>query len=224
MAHRRAKLTPFGSLLVVQRVEEMGWTVARAAEAVGVSRPTAGKWLRRYRGEGLAGLEDRPSRPLRSPHALPLEEVQCILQARHHLRVGPHRLAPAPGWPTWRPYLMRRETPLPGSSWRQRPPLPARESGSSASSRTAPLPTPTPAPSLRPSRLWGPATWAPAPTGPRPTARPSASSRPSSMSGLTPDFTAPTRNAYTLSQGGWSSIIIADPTPRWEASLPGRLL
>lgn len=99
MAHRRAKLTPFGRLLLVQRVEEMGWTVARAAEAVGVSRSTAGKWLLRYRGGGLAGLEDRPSRPLRSPHALPLEEVQCILQARHHLRVGPHRLAPALGRP-----------------------------------------------------------------------------------------------------------------------------
>src|SRR3972149_325033 len=99
MAHRRAKLTPFGRLLLVQRVEEMGWTVARAAEAVGVSRPTAGKWLQRARGGGLASLEDRPPRPLRSPHALPTEEVQGILQARHRLRVGPHRLAPALGRP-----------------------------------------------------------------------------------------------------------------------------
>src|SRR3990170_4419108 len=99
MAHRRAKLTPFGRLLLVQRVEEMGWTVARAAEAVGVSRSTAGKWLQRYRDEGIAGLEDRPSRPFRSPHALPTEEVQGILQARHRLRVGPHRLAPALGRP-----------------------------------------------------------------------------------------------------------------------------
>ena len=29
MAHRRAKLTPFGRLPLVQRVEEMGQTVAR---------------------------------------------------------------------------------------------------------------------------------------------------------------------------------------------------
>lgn len=99
MAHRRAKLTPFGRLLLAQRVEEMGWTVAAAAEAVGVSRSTAGKWLRRYRDEGLAGLEDRPSRPRRCPRALPAPDVQRILQARHHLRVGPHRLAPVLGRP-----------------------------------------------------------------------------------------------------------------------------
>jgi len=99
MAHRRAKLTPFGRLLLVQRVEEMGWAVAQAAEAVGVSRSTAGKWLRRYRQEGAAGLEDRSSRPRRCPHALPGQEIQRILQARHHLRVGPHRLAPALGRP-----------------------------------------------------------------------------------------------------------------------------
>ena len=99
MAHRRAKLTPLGRLLLAQRVEEMGWTAAQAAEAVGVSRSTAGKWLRRYRDEGLAGLEDRSSRPRRCPHALPAQEVQRILQARHYLRVGPHRLAPTMGRP-----------------------------------------------------------------------------------------------------------------------------
>ncbi len=38
MSHRRAKLTPFGRLVIVQRVEEMGWTVVAAAEAAGVSR------------------------------------------------------------------------------------------------------------------------------------------------------------------------------------------
>lgn len=99
MAHRRAKLTVFGRQLLVDRVEVDGWTVARAAEAAGVSRQTATKWVRRYRAEGLAGLEDRSSRPHRSPRALPEEQVAAILVARHELGVGPHRLAPVVGSP-----------------------------------------------------------------------------------------------------------------------------
>jgi transposase InsO family protein len=60
----------------------------------GVSRQTATKWVRRHRAEGVAGLEDRTSRPRRSPRALPQAQVDAILRARHELGVGPHRLAP----------------------------------------------------------------------------------------------------------------------------------
>src|SRR5438094_2561839 len=63
MVHARAKLTPFGRLLVVQRVGELGWPVAQAAESMGVSRATAYKWLRRFRSGGLEGLKDSSSRP-----------------------------------------------------------------------------------------------------------------------------------------------------------------
>jgi transposase-like protein len=94
MAHRRAKLTVFGRQLLVGRVELEGWTVARAAEMSGVSRQTATKWVRRHRAEGAAGLEDRTSRPRRSPRAMPQPTVDAILRARHELGVGPHRLAP----------------------------------------------------------------------------------------------------------------------------------
>ena len=69
MAHRNSKLTPSGRLLLVRRVEA-GWSAARVAEAVGVSRATVYKWLRRFRAEGQSGLLDRSSRPLRSPRAL----------------------------------------------------------------------------------------------------------------------------------------------------------
>ena len=62
----RSRLTPFRRLLLVQRVIELNWPVLRAAEAMGVSRATAYKWLERYRSQGLAGLEDRSSRPQRS--------------------------------------------------------------------------------------------------------------------------------------------------------------
>ena len=91
--HRRARLTVYGRQLLVDRMERDRWTVARAAEAAGVTRQTATKWRRRYREQGLAGLEDRSSRPRRSPRALAPGRVAAILAARHELGFGPHRLA-----------------------------------------------------------------------------------------------------------------------------------
>jgi hypothetical protein len=41
VAHRRAKLTVFGRQLLVQRITELGWPVAGAAESLGVRRATA---------------------------------------------------------------------------------------------------------------------------------------------------------------------------------------
>ena len=75
MAHANARLTQFGRLLLVQRITELGWPPAQAAESLGVSRATAYKWLARYRSEGPAGLADRSSRPRRCPHALPASQV-----------------------------------------------------------------------------------------------------------------------------------------------------
>lgn len=84
----------FGRRLLVERIELEGWPIAHAAAMTGVSRQTATKWVRRYRAEGLAGLEDRSSRPHRSPRRLAPEQVAAILAARHELGFGPHRLAP----------------------------------------------------------------------------------------------------------------------------------
>jgi transposase InsO family protein len=97
--HRTAKLTPFGRRLLVQRILVEGWSPAIAAETLGVSRATAYKWLRRYRAEGAAGLEDRSTRPIRRPRALSERQVRRILLARRRLRVGPHRLGPLLGHP-----------------------------------------------------------------------------------------------------------------------------
>jgi transposase InsO family protein len=93
MAHANARLTEFGRLLLVQRVTELGWPPAQAAESLGVSRATAYKWLARYRSEGRAGLADRSSRARRCPHALPASQVRRVLAARRRHRQGPHRLA-----------------------------------------------------------------------------------------------------------------------------------
>ena len=99
MAHRNARLTEFGRLLLVQRIIELGWPAAQAAESLGGSRATAYKWLARYRTEGPAGLADRPSRPHRCPHALSAAQVHRILAARRRRRQGPHRLGYHLGMP-----------------------------------------------------------------------------------------------------------------------------
>jgi transposase InsO family protein len=66
--HKNARLTPLGREHMVTRVLR-GQTPKAAGEAVGVCPRTVRKWLDRFRAEGLAGLQDRSSRPdhLRQP-------------------------------------------------------------------------------------------------------------------------------------------------------------
>lgn len=110
MAHRRARLTPFGRLLLVNRVLEEGWSVSAAAESMGVSRATAHKWLRRFRDQGIPGLEDRTSAPNRCPHALSARQIRRIVAARTRTKHGPHRLGPALGHPRSTIYgVLRRQ-------------------------------------------------------------------------------------------------------------------
>ena len=97
MTHARAKLTVAGRLLLVERVLELGWTVTMAAEAQGCSTATDYKWLRRFRAEGHGGLQDRSSRPLRSPTRLSHAREQAILQRRRSTLEGPHQIAWALG-------------------------------------------------------------------------------------------------------------------------------
>ena len=99
MAHRSARLSVFSRQLLVDRVIVLGKPVAMVARELGVSRATGYKWVRRYRSDGLLGLEDGSSRPRRSPRALPRERVEAILAARVASRYGPHRLAYLTGHP-----------------------------------------------------------------------------------------------------------------------------
>jgi len=50
-----------------------------------ISRSTGYKWLRRYRAEGKAGLQDRSRRPHSSPAKTPehIEEAVCALRDEH---------------------------------------------------------------------------------------------------------------------------------------------
>jgi transposase InsO family protein len=87
-------LTIEGRRLLVERVRRLGWPTARAAEAQGVSRATAYKWLARYDTGGDAALADRTSRPHRSPTRLSLAREAAILARRDDHLEGPHRI----GW------------------------------------------------------------------------------------------------------------------------------
>ncbi|WP_114591254.1 leucine zipper domain-containing protein [Euzebya pacifica] len=93
-SHRRARLTIEGRRLLVHRVEELGWPAARAAEAMGVSRATAYKWLRRFREEGDAGLADRSSRPHHLANRIDVGREIAIVRCRRQTLQGPHRI----GW------------------------------------------------------------------------------------------------------------------------------
>ena len=93
MVHRNARLTPVGRRILVERIEVEGWPVAVAAESMGVSRETAYRWLRRWRSEGVSGLEDRSSRPRRSPNQTPLDIEEQVCALRIGRRWGPHRIA-----------------------------------------------------------------------------------------------------------------------------------
>ncbi len=110
MAHARAKLTVLGRQLLVDRVVVDGWKPHDAAKAMGASRQTAYKWLRRFREEGRCGLEDRSSAPRRCPHRLGDNEVAQIVATRLTTLHGPHRLAYALGRPRSTVYgVLRRE-------------------------------------------------------------------------------------------------------------------
>lgn len=66
----------------IQDVQRSLHSMAELCRRYGISRKTGYKWLNRWWAEGPAGLEDRSSRPKRSPWATPPEVVGAILQVR----------------------------------------------------------------------------------------------------------------------------------------------
>ena len=66
--HPNAKTTPYARQLLIERIRRLRWSVDDAAQAAGISKRTAYRWLARERHEGLAGLRDRSSCAHRIPH------------------------------------------------------------------------------------------------------------------------------------------------------------
>src|SRR5436190_5142441 len=86
--HGNARTCLHARRLIVERVLEHGWTLARAAEAAGVSVRTVSKWLARFRAEGAEALLDRPSTPARVPRRTPEERVESIALLRRLRMTG----------------------------------------------------------------------------------------------------------------------------------------
>ena len=84
--HKNARLTPRGRAVMIERIER-GWSVARAAEASGVSARTGYRWLDRHRrGERLC---DRSSAPRHCPHRIAAERIVEIERLRCERMTGP---------------------------------------------------------------------------------------------------------------------------------------
>jgi transposase InsO family protein len=124
--HRNARLGLAGRRVLVADVES-GCSCREAARRRGVSPTTACKWWSRWRDAGdeqrrsLRCLEDRSSRPHRSPRLLPAAEQTQICAARRRSGWGPRLIAGETGHAhatVWR--ALRRA----GIS---RPPRPPRE-------------------------------------------------------------------------------------------------
>jgi len=94
--HRNARLTVHGRLLIVQR-RQAGWTQAQIAAAMGVSRKCVKTWTDRYEDEGLAGLEDRSSRPHRCPSRTSVDLEQQVVELRRQQRRGQDWIGPELG-------------------------------------------------------------------------------------------------------------------------------
>ncbi len=84
--HQNARLTPRGREAMVRAVVDNGMTKVDAAGRFNTSPKTVGKWVRRFRIEGLAGLRDRSSRPHSLPSQTPLATCDAVEVLRRQRR------------------------------------------------------------------------------------------------------------------------------------------
>lgn len=85
--HKNARLTPKGREVMLARLQA-GQHQADVAQAMAVSLTTLKKWQRRFRDEGLEGLQDRSSRPRRSPRQLSTRLAERVVALRLKRRTG----------------------------------------------------------------------------------------------------------------------------------------
>jgi transposase InsO family protein len=85
--HQNARLTPLGREHMVNMVLR-GQTPKAVSAAVGVCPRTVGKWVDRFNAEGLAGLQDRSSRPDRLRQPTPQAVIDRIEVLRRQRLTG----------------------------------------------------------------------------------------------------------------------------------------
>jgi transposase InsO family protein len=85
--HKNARLTPLGRARLVKLVLG-GQTPQAVSEAAGVCPRTVRKWVERYGEDGLAGLQDRSSRPRRLHRPTPQPVVERVEALRRQRLTG----------------------------------------------------------------------------------------------------------------------------------------
>jgi transposase InsO family protein len=94
--HHHARLTVHGREQLAKSVVEGRLSLRESAAERGLSRQSAGKWVRRYRESGVSGLVDRSSRPERSPRHTSAELIERVHRLRRERWTGV-RIAQATG-------------------------------------------------------------------------------------------------------------------------------
>ncbi len=56
------------------------FSLTELAARYGISRPTAYKWIDRFRADGYPGLAERSRRPTTPPRVIPPDQVAAILE------------------------------------------------------------------------------------------------------------------------------------------------
>ena len=87
--YENARTTVNSREQMVKRVLNEGVSVSLVAGQFGVSQRTVYKWLTRYRQGGSAALQNRTSRPHKSPRRLPVQRVATIAAMRRMRMSGP---------------------------------------------------------------------------------------------------------------------------------------
>ncbi len=86
--HANARLSLKGRELLIDRVQNAGWSLSAAAEAAGISDRTARKWITRHRAEGPEGLLDRSSAPVVVANRTEDRRVEMIAALRRLRMTG----------------------------------------------------------------------------------------------------------------------------------------
>jgi transposase InsO family protein len=92
-------LTPKARLKLARLVIDKHWTITEAAKLFMVSWPTAKRWVQRYLEQGPDGMQDKSSRPHRSPNRTSRALVKRIVALRWRKRLGPVQIAGRLGLP-----------------------------------------------------------------------------------------------------------------------------
>jgi transposase InsO family protein len=91
--HPNAVLTPKHRRNMVDCVVGQGWSIEMTAERFQVDPKTVRKWRDRFLADGDAGLQDRSSRPHRSPNRTPAAIRRRVLHLRRKRRWGAEHIA-----------------------------------------------------------------------------------------------------------------------------------